>query len=133
LAGSSSIRFGIPERAQQAWSRLAAATGSVSDINQVLRALGQTLALNSSDPRAFENWLSDLGVDKRYAAKEVVLRAREDFDSYQNAKRQETERLTEGVASGLNAREFFLALHDYPLELKEIAFRTGLRVCKTPI
>lgn len=130
LAGGPSVRFGIPGDAEQAWSRLAAAGGSASDISQVLRALRHVWAANSSDPRAFEDWLSELGIDKRYAAREVMLRAKEDFDKFQNAKREETERLVQGIASGPNAREFFLGLQTYPLEFREIAFKTGFRVCR---
>ncbi len=129
MAGSPSVRFGVPENAEQAWNRLAAAGGSPSDVIHVLRALSRLWTFNSADPRAFQNWLFDLGIKKEHATEEVLLRVRKEFDDYQKAKRDQTERLVEGIASGPNARNFFLALQDYSSELKEVAFGTGLKAC----
>lgn len=130
LADTLSLRFQIPAYADQAWQRIALGTGSSPDVDVVLRALGQLWAINSSDPRALEGWLSDLGINPKSASKEAVARAIGEFEKYQLAKRTETERLIQGATSSPNLPKMLAGLRPCPSEIKEVAYRQALKLCK---
>lgn len=133
MAEAFAVRFRVPEQAQDAWEQLAAAAGSSNDVRRVLPALLALWRLNPSDPRALDEWLSNLGIDKEDASsRQRIGNAKREFESYQRAKQRETERLIRGIATGPQAREFFLAadLLQLPFAAKELIYLTALSVAK---
>jgi hypothetical protein len=130
LADNLTPRLQLSGNVEQAWQRLALGSGASSDVGQVLDALSQLWSTNSSDPRAIDLWLTNHGLDKQKSPREMLLRAKAEFDRYQVIKKTETEKLVRGISSGPNVSNFFSGLRDAPFELKQIAYRQAFSVCR---
>jgi hypothetical protein len=83
--------FKLPPLIDEAWARLRNRGGAHSDLRTVLSFLAKLWVFDSSDPRGFDEWLSNLGVSRRTAPSAILaeyrekVRARTERESYINA------------------------------------------------
>ncbi len=120
--------FKLPPAIDGPWSRLANKGGSRSDFKIVIEFLAKLWGFDPSDPRAFDQWLVSLNLNKKQIPVLILADYKKRFENEQESKLKQTRHLLEGLALGPYARELFTSLSGVTTEFKRLAYRTSILV-----
>jgi hypothetical protein len=118
--------FKLDAAMDEAWNRLANRGGSPSDLRSVVEFLAKLWAFEQSGPRAFDQWLSGRGMQRKDLTHLLLNEYKARFEQEQEIKLQRTRDLLEGLALGPHSSQFFNSLAGFSSDFKRLAYRTAI-------
>jgi hypothetical protein len=113
----------VPTR--EAWEKTVRGGGSTDDLKLVVDFLVQTWQFDSGDPRGFQRWLLEQGLDAKNLVPLQVADQKRLYALDQAARLEPTRELVEALMNGVHAPEFFGSMARFSSDFRILAYQTA--------